>query len=591
MRYNPNQLVLNSFLLLKKPKKTPKPKYSLFEGLLSPIFTSANFKVEGELWLLGDQELYLAHPLLRSEKIEFRDYLMKGAEIGLNHNSLVILPTGLGKTYLAFINCCYQLNQNRKAKILFLAPTVVLVDQHYRSAKEVFIDDIKVGKLTGSLPTKKRPGVWQENNIIFATPQTIESEINKKTINLSDIDFLIIDEAHLVVKNYSYVSLKDCARKQGTKILSLTPLPTGKDLPEVELYRTSLGVSPDKVFAKSYYSKDTQPWVFTRNLRKVTVRYNQPELIKELERELLDYIRGILEKIVLFSGYSDLEKLFKESLIWSGNDLIGVVTGSLLKVGVEIDKLIDENPDDRQYKALKFFWAQIIKANVATERLNTKGVLELGRYLSRQLQLAQKKGASHSCVAFTANPKIQEIYSRSNFSLTENVDQKQLLKDPKTQEIFKLIEKHKSEKIIIFTSLRDSLWKIKHALELKTKEYGLPIYVLTGRQENIDDPGMSRKEQEAVCLDFQKQKKGILLATSVAEAGLNLSVDAAIFYEPILAVRSYINRLGRVARDREGIVYILVYIGTDEEKQYHIIQAKEKNTRKIINYYQLLNEK
>jgi len=583
--FNADQMTLGGVLAMPGVHKVKKPKYRSCESLLSPVFKESGFEVEGELWEFGNQELYLKHPLLKPQKIEFRDYLMKGSEIGLSARSLIILPTGLGKTYLALVNCCYWLSRNPMARILFLAPTVVLTDQHYRLAQQVFIDQVAIGKITGSLPAKKRPPVWQESQIIFATPQTIESELVKKTINLSEICCLVIDEAHLIVKKYSYVNLHKLAEHFGINNLNLTPVPTGKDFSEVEDYRKSLGVPARNVFARSYKSADIAPWVFTRHLRKVVVENYQPELVAEINKSLLIYFQKILDKIVSFSGYQEVAEKFPQAFTWSDHKLSGVISGRLLAIRDSLDKLIDQFPEDKQYKALMFFWSQLVKASIAYDRLNTKGVPELNRYLNRQYNLIQTGESTISNSAFMADPIIKDILALSaSVVVINDLSQGQILNDPKVQAIFKLVKKHQDQKIIIFTSLRDSLRKIKQALELNMELGDLNVQVLTGFQENIDDPGMTRKEQTEVCRNFQQQKKGVMLATSVAEAGLNLSVDVAIFYEPILAVRSFINRLGRVARDREGLVYMLVFKGTDEEKKYHIIQAKEKNMKKIIEH-------
>ncbi|MEO2154476.1 MAG: DEAD/DEAH box helicase, partial [Nanoarchaeota archaeon] len=51
----------------------------------------------------------------------------------LNKNALVVLPTGLGKTIIALMLIIYHLRKNPNKKIVFLAPTKPLAEQHKRS--------------------------------------------------------------------------------------------------------------------------------------------------------------------------------------------------------------------------------------------------------------------------------------------------------------------------------------------------------------------------------------------------------------------------------------------------------------------------
>ena len=75
---------------------------------------------------------YFQHNLIKSDSIELRDYQTNLANDAKNENSLIVLPTGLGKTTIALQVMAYVLEQ-KKGAILFLAPTRVLVNQHFGS--------------------------------------------------------------------------------------------------------------------------------------------------------------------------------------------------------------------------------------------------------------------------------------------------------------------------------------------------------------------------------------------------------------------------------------------------------------------------
>ena len=51
-------------------------------------------------------------------------------------NTLVVLPTGLGKTAIAMMLATHHFAKNPSGKIVMLAPTKPLVDQHKRTFDE-----------------------------------------------------------------------------------------------------------------------------------------------------------------------------------------------------------------------------------------------------------------------------------------------------------------------------------------------------------------------------------------------------------------------------------------------------------------------
>ena len=67
---------------------------------------------------------------IRDGAIVPREYQTKIASSALKSNTLVVLPTGLGKTIVALLVSDSRLQSGDSAKVLFLAPTKPLADQH-----------------------------------------------------------------------------------------------------------------------------------------------------------------------------------------------------------------------------------------------------------------------------------------------------------------------------------------------------------------------------------------------------------------------------------------------------------------------------
>ena len=69
---------------------------------------------------------------------------------------------------------------------------------------------------------------------------------------------------------------------------------------------------------------------------------------------------------------------------------------------------------------------------------------------------------------------------------------------------------------------------------------------------------MKQDEQTSVLDSFRNGEFNILVATSIAEEGLDIpEVDLVIFYEPIPSDIRFIQRKGRTGRKSAGSVVIL----------------------------------
>ncbi len=91
---------------------------------------------------------------LKEKSIEKRDYQLKIARACASKNSLVVLPTGLGKTIIGVFVAALILEKfPEKSKIIVLAPTRPLINQHYESFVNLMsIPENEFVMLTGKTP-------------------------------------------------------------------------------------------------------------------------------------------------------------------------------------------------------------------------------------------------------------------------------------------------------------------------------------------------------------------------------------------------------------------------------------------------------
>ena len=115
-----------------------------------------------------------------------RNYQNSILETAKNSNTLVILPTGLGKTNIAILLAIHHLNKSPDSKVLITAPTKPLASQLCNEFKNKTNIE-KITLLTGAITPNKRKDIWNSSTIIAATPQTIAKDIENKRVNLNEV--------------------------------------------------------------------------------------------------------------------------------------------------------------------------------------------------------------------------------------------------------------------------------------------------------------------------------------------------------------------------------------------------------------------
>src|SRR3989449_5244116 len=150
--------------------------------------------------------VFVTHELLRRGAVEERAYQVNIARACLERSTLVVLPTGMGKTVIAAMVIAEVLRQ-RGGRILFLAPTKPLVEQHAASMRNVLVVD-RITLFTGEATAPEdRELLWREKKIIVSTPQVIRNDLRAERISLDDVSLIVFYEAHPAVGAYAYV---DC---------------------------------------------------------------------------------------------------------------------------------------------------------------------------------------------------------------------------------------------------------------------------------------------------------------------------------------------------------------------------------------------
>ena len=520
---------------------------------------------------------YVTHGLIKPDLVEQRLYQLALASFALEQSSLVVLPTGLGKTIVALMVMAARLNGKKAtehSKVLLLSPTKPLVDQHVRFFKNALnIPEEQVVSFTGSITPAKRKDIWQNARVIISTPQVIENDILSKRIDLSDVVHITFDEAHRATGNYAYTYIAKKYHQQASDplILAITASPGSEDEKVAEVC-TNLYIKAVKV--KTENDTDVTPYIFKKEIEWVKV---------DLPKELID-LKTQLEEI--FNSQIDTlsEMGFKVRANVSKTELLAVSGRMQARLhslnagamGIEVDgnppQIPDPNVAGDIYQALSMH-AQAVKIHHAIELIETQGAQSLWQYFDRMRHEARAKGSSKASKRLVEDIRVKKVMEGAYKCEVEH---------PKlaatTAAVTKELTDNPESRVIVFTQYRDTAKLVEETLNMQN---GIRAVRFVGQANNFKDRGLSQKKQIEAIEMFKAGEYNVLVATSVAEEGLDIpATDLVLFYEPVPSAIRSIQRKGRTGRKHEGKVVVLITKKTRDEAFLHISRHRENQMQK-----------
>lgn len=482
-----------------------------------------------------------------------REYQKKIYETCINKNCLVVLPTGIGKTLIAIMLTIERMKKFPGKKVLILAPTRPLAEQHLESFKKNLPELFGEMQLfTGTVNAEKRKKIWQTADIIFSTPQCIANDLKKRLYNLEEVCLLVEDEAHRCVKNYDYtlVAKKFLEQSAYSRIIGLTASP-GSDSTKIKEICRNLSI--EEVELRTRESPDVKKYLQELEFERIEV-----EFPKEFEE-----IKSMLKKI-----YTEYTDFLRSNGLLTGQDskiaLIELQNKLMQKLKMNLKHLI-------VYQGISSC-AQAIKISHALELLETQTIGGLFKYLKSLYNQAAKKQSKG----------VVNLVSKKEFTVSFSLVNEMIIKNKEHPKIEKLIEIIKNEPIkkrIIFTQFRDSAKIISDNLN---KIQGIKSKLFVGQLKKTDT-GLSQKEQKKIIEEFREGKINIICATSIGEEGLDIpEVESVIFYEPVSSAIRSIQRRGRTARLQKGELKILITKNTKDQRAYYASRSREKKMQTSI---------
>ncbi|HEU4469398.1 MAG TPA: helicase-related protein [Nitrososphaeraceae archaeon] len=520
-----------------------------------------------------DQDVFTNHPLLRKNLLQFREYQKNISNHALSKNTLIILPTALGKTIISLLVSVNTLYNYSSKRILILAPTRPLVNQHWKSFLSYlkFLDE-QTAVVTGKIPPYARSIIWKRNEIrlVFSTPEVVRNDIREKRLELNNFYLVIFDEAHRAVKDYAYTFIAEQYMKHCSfpLILGLTASP-GSEKNKIQEICNNLYTEHLE------YKTEEDPDVM-RYINPINIDWEWFDLPSEYQ-----YVKSILKSVL----DEKLDWLISRKIITKNSKWI--FKRDLISAGDELRRTLITIPEERR-RSLYFALMQqsnALSLMYCIELMESQGFYSLETFLNR---IQEEGGKSHKTLI--DDNRIIEIRR-----LIEQLDKEH----PKIQHLIKILcerfnsqissknahnlgerESEKDSRVLVFTQYRDTA---QHIVELLTKN-NVRASKFVGQSKRQGDPGMKQEEQNTILEKFREGEFNVLVATSIAEEGLDIpEVDLVVFYEPIPSEIRHIQRRGRTGRKNLGSVLILATKDTIDQRYLDVSRKKIQKMKSILS--------
>uniref|UniRef100_A0A8C0D7U8 Interferon-induced helicase C domain-containing protein 1 n=1 Tax=Balaenoptera musculus TaxID=9771 RepID=A0A8C0D7U8_BALMU len=513
-------------------------------------------------------------------EMHLRPYQLEVAQPALEGKNIIIcLPTGSGKTRVAAYIAKDHLDKKKKAselgKVMVLVNKVPLVEQLFRKEFEPFLKKwYHVTRLSGDTQLKITfPEVVKSHDVIISTAQILENSLlnleegEDDGVQLSDFSLIIIDECHHTNKEavYNNIMRRYLNQKLKNNRLEKKNKPV-IPLPQILGLTASPGVGGAKKQAKA-----------------------EEHILKDPFKDKLLEIMTKIQTFCQISPMSDFgTQPYEQWLIQmekkaarEGNRKDRVCAEHLRKYNEALQindtiRMIDA------YNHLETFYndEKEKKFAVLGDDSDDDGDDEDAGDEKKPLKLDESDG--FLMTLFLENKKMLK-----KLAVNPEHENEKLTKLRNTiMEQYTRAEE--SARGIIFTKTRQSAYALSQWITENEKfaEVGVKAHHLIGAGHSSEFKPMTQNEQKEVISKFRTGKINLLIATTVAEEGLDIKeCNIVIRYGLVTNEIAMVQARGR-ARADESTYVLVAQRGSGVIEREAVNDFREKMMYKAIDRVQ-----
>jgi len=488
---------------------------------------------------------------------DFRKYQFRICRTALFNNTLVCLPTGLGKTFIATVIMHNYYRWFLKGLVFFLAPTKPLVDQQYNAFSEIVknVPHNVISQLTGKSGKAQRQREYCTSRIFFMTPQTLANDLEAGIIQEKNITCIVFDEAHKATGNYAYCRIIKHLEITGIgyRIVGLSATP-GSDEEQVQELIRNLAIS--KIEARDENDPDVKPYTHNKNIQELHIKNTECVIkLEKLIKEVIDIPKRFLEEHNLLPRQK-----------WMHNKL--QILEWQEKFQERFAKVSEQYGEDFVFLAFTSF-SCMLSLVTSHQMLLTHGV---ATFKENILKFKDSVNEKRGRLIIIQSQAFQDLIN----ILTE-IDSPEI--HPKLIKTKEVLYEYYSDpanaksQTIIFTMFVASARQIAKFFK-EDKFVNAALFV---GQAN----GITQKQQIEIISDFKNHVYNTLIATCIGEEGLDIGqVNLIICYDFTGSPVRMIQRFGRTGRKQDGKIVIM--LAEEEERKYNIAKKKSHELFKIL---------
>ncbi|KRT83525.1 helicase [Oryctes borbonicus] len=501
-----------------------------------------------------------------------RNYQVELMQIAINNNTIIYLPTGAGKTYIAVLVLKHlsgalikPWNEGRKVTII-LVNTIALVHQHGKYLKRH--TPFSVGEYTGELNVDFwDKNVWykqcEDYQILIMTCQILTSAVERQVLDLNRVNLLIFDECHRgvndqpmrqLMKNFQHIDEQprvlgltatllngNCAPSRVKDMVQNLEITYHSKVATVDELKDVLGYATNPSESILCYSTN----VLTRHEEEaITFLEDSADILRVvvLDSEETSPPRNLVH-LDPVKGQKDLANLLTDAVIHI--KMLGTYGGlqAIVAHTIQIECMKKFCDDENFYHILNSAITSLTYAK---------------RLLSKQL----------------SGDKTKDVYKFSS---------------PKVLSLFRILQeysKNHTEELcaIIFVQRRFTAKILYHLLVILAENVSdfsflKPNFIVGYNTNPYNDTRESlyyTKVNREIIQGFFSKEYNILISSNVLEEGIDIPTCTLVvkFDEPV-DYRSYIQSKGR-ARHGESLYYMMV-----EQKDYARYSQKYHSFQEI----------
>ncbi|XP_008136853.2 interferon-induced helicase C domain-containing protein 1 [Eptesicus fuscus] len=555
-------------------------------------------------------------------ELNLRPYQMEVAQPALEGKNIIIcLPTGSGKTRVAVYIAKDHLDKKKASelrKVIVLVNKVPLVEQLFRKEFQKFLKKwYRITRLSGDTQMKiSFPKFVKSYDIIISTAQILENSLLNSEkgeddgVQLSDFSLIIIDECHHTNKEAVYNNIMRRYLKQKLKNNKLRK----ENKPVVPLPQIlGLTASPGVGGATKQAKAEEHILKICANLDAFTIK-----TVKENICQLKDQIKEPCKKFVIADDTREdpfkdrlLEIMTKIQTFCQMSPMSDFGTQPYEQWAIQMEKKAarEGNRKDRLCTEHLRKYNEALQINDTIRMIDAYNHLETFYKDEREKKFAvlddsDESGDNSDDGDEDENDgkKPLKVDDTDTFLMDLFFDNKEMLKklaenpDYENEKLTKLrntiMEQYTrtagTARGIIFTKTRQSAYALSQWITENEKfaEVGVKAHHLIGAGHSSEFKPMTQNEQKEVISKFRTGKINLLIATTVAEEGLDIKeCNIVIRYGLVTNEIAMVQARGR-ARADESTYVLVAHSGSGVVERETVNDFREQMMYKAIDRVQ-----